>query len=167
MPARPTALEQPVPHEQVGALRDLKKSLGVPIMLDESLCGLPDAERAVTEGLADILNVRLSKCGGFGPSLRIAEVARRAGLGVQLGCHPGETGLLSAAGRHFAGLVPGLKYVEGSYDRHVLADNLILGDLTFRYGGRARPLVGPGLGVAVDPAALDRLAIVRREVRYD
>ena len=139
LPSRPTALEQPVPHEEVGALAALRESLGVPIMLDESLCGVPDAERAVREGLADILNVRLSKCGGFGPSLRIADLARRAGLGVQLGCHPGETGLLSAAGRHFAGIVPNLRYVEGSYDRHVLGDNLIVGDVTFRYGGRAAP----------------------------
>ncbi len=72
------------------------------VMLDESLCGYPDAVRAVDRGLADLLNVRLSKCGGIFPSLRIYALARRSGLGVQLGCHPGETGLLSAAGRHFA-----------------------------------------------------------------
>jgi len=169
LPFRPTALEQPVPHAEVGALAELRPRLGVPVMLDESLCGIPDAERAVREGLADLLNVRLSKCGGIGPSLAITAIARRAGLGVQLGCHPGETGLLSAAGRHVAARLPGLRYVEGSYDRHVLAPggNVVVEDVTFGYGGRARPLTGPGLGVTVDPAALDRLAVARREVRYD
>ena len=36
---RPSALEQPVPHAEVDALAELRPRLGVPIMLDESLCG--------------------------------------------------------------------------------------------------------------------------------
>ncbi len=115
--------------------------------------GFPDAEAAVAQRTADLLNVRLSKCGGILPSLRIIGLAQRSGLGVQLGCHPGETSLLSAAGRHVASRVAGLRYVEGSYDRHILAANLTRQDLTFGYGGRARPVDGPGLGVEVDPAA--------------
>ncbi len=117
----PTALEQPVPHAQVDALAELRPRLGIPVMLDESLCGFPDALAAVTRRTADIFNVRISKCGGILASLRIIALARRSGLGVQLGCHPGETALLSAAGRHLAGRVAGLRYVEGSYDRHILA----------------------------------------------
>ena len=162
---RPTALEQPLPHEEVDALAELRPRLGIPVMLDESLCGYPDAARAVERGTADLLNVRLSKCGGIGPTLRIIALARRSGLGVQLGCHPGESGLLSAAGRAVASQVAGLRYVEGSYDRHVLAANLIAEDITFRYGGRAKPLAGPGLGVTVDPEALARMTIAHREVR--
>ena len=73
-------------------------------------------------------------------------LARRSGLGVQLGCHPGETGILSAAGRQVASHVRGIRYLEGSYDRHVLAGNLIAEDVTFRYGGRARPLGRAGSG---------------------
>ena len=166
LPSRPSALEQPVPHAEVGTLAELRPRLGVPVMLDESLCGYPDATRAATEGLGDILNVRLSKCGGIGPSLRIVALAQRSGLGLQLGCHPGETGLLSAAGRHVAANVEGLSYVEGSYDRHVLAENITTPDITFAYGGKAPPLEGPGLGVEVDPEALERLTVRRQEVRY-
>jgi muconate cycloisomerase len=136
-------------------------------MLEESLCGFPDAQAAVAHQRADLLNVRLSKCGGIIPSLRIIALAQRSGLGVQLGCHPGETSLLSAAGRHVASRVAGLRYVEGSYDRHILAANLTRQDLTFGYGGRARPVNGPGLGVNVDPAALDAITSLCREVRYD
>jgi L-alanine-DL-glutamate epimerase-like enolase superfamily enzyme len=139
----------------------------VPVMLDESLCGYPDAVHAVEKGTADLLNVRLSKCGGIIPTLKIMELARRSGLGIQLGCHPGESGLLSAAGRHLACQVSGIRYLEGSYDRHVLARNLIAEDITFRYGGRAWPIEGPGLGVTVVPEALDRMTVAHREVRYD
>ncbi len=164
---RPSALEQPVPHGQVDALADLRPRLGIPVMLDESLCGYPDAQAAVARRTADVFNVRISKCGGLLPSLRIIALARRSGLGVQLGCHPGETALLSAAGRHLAGRVAGLRYVEGSYDRHILGANLSREDLTFRYGGWARPLEGPGLGVEVDPAFLEAMTVQTREIRYD
>ncbi len=61
----------------------------------------------------------------------------------------------------------GLRYVEGSYDRHILAANLTRQDLTFGYGGWARPLDGPGLGVAVDSAALEAMTVDSREIRYD
>jgi L-Ala-D/L-Glu epimerase len=163
----PTALEQPVRHSEVLALAELRPKLGIPVMLDESLCGWPDAVAAIERGTADILNVRLSKCGGIMPSLRIIGLAQRSGLGVQLGCHPGETSLLSAAGRHVASRVNGFLYVEGSYDRHILAANLTRADLTFGYGGRARPLNGPGLGVGVDPIALDAMTLMSREISYD
>ena len=136
-------------------------------MLDESLCGYPDAQSAVDHETADILNVRLSKCGGIFPSLRIIGLARRSGLGIQLGCHPGETSLLSAAGRHVASRVAGLRYVEGSYDRHILRANVTREDITFGYGGWASPLEGPGLGIQVDPRALESMVTQRTEISYD
>jgi muconate cycloisomerase len=121
----------------------------------------------VARRTADLFNVRLSKCGGILASLRIIALAQRSGLGVQLGCHPGETALLSAAGRHLASRVAGLRYVEGSYDRHILAANLTRQDITFGYGGWARALDGPGLGVDVDPAALEALTADSRVIPYD
>jgi muconate cycloisomerase len=162
--SHPTALEQPVPHRDVGRLSELRPHIGIPIMLDESLCGAPDGARAIEAGLADLFNVRLSKCGGIAPTLRLIDMAFRHGLGVQLGCHPGESGILSAAGRHLASNLVGLRYVEGSYDRHVLAENLTTPDITFRYGGRARPLSGPGLGVTVQDAPFERMTVARREL---
>jgi muconate cycloisomerase len=165
--ASPSALEQPVPHSEIEALAEIRPRLGVPVMLDESLCGYPDATRAIERQTADLFNVRLSKCGGIGPTLRIVALAQRAGLGVQLGCHPGETGLLSAAGRHVASLVRGFRWLEGSYDRHVLAENLTTRDVSFYLHGFAPPLRGPGLGVDVNPEALERMTVRHEEVSFD
>ncbi|WZO99660.1 enolase C-terminal domain-like protein [Isosphaeraceae bacterium EP7] len=163
--SRPSALEQPVSHEDVGSLASLRPQLGVPVMLDESLCGEPDGRRAIEAGLADLFNVRLSKCGGIFPSLRLVAMAHTAGLGVQLGCHPGETGVLSAAGRHVASNLRGLRYVEGSYDRHVLARNITTKGVNFTIHGLAWPIKGPGLGVTVDEQGLDALTV--RKVHLD
>jgi muconate cycloisomerase len=157
-----SSVEQPLPHEQVSALAEVRKKVRVPIMHDESLCSLHDAEQAVAQGTCDLFNLRLSKCGGFIPSLRLAQFARQHGLGCQLGCQVGETAILSAAGRHFASSVSDLRYLEGSYDRHLVREALGTRNITFRWGGWAPALPGPGLGVGVDPAALERVT-VRKE----
>lgn len=158
-----SAVEQPLPHADVKALADVRPRVGVPIMHDESLCGMVDAERAVADKTCDLFNIRLSKCGGFTRSLRLVEFARRHGLGCQLGCQIGESAILSAAGRHFAASVGGLRYVEGSYDRHLVKEALATRDITFGWGGWAPALTEPGLGVTVDEQALERVQ-VRREV---
>ncbi len=154
-----SAVEQPVAHEQVAVLADVRRRVQTPIMLDESLCSRVDAERAVEAGTCDLFNLRLSKCGGFIPSLRLAQLARHHGLGYQLGCQVGETAVLSAAGRHFATSVADLRYLEGSYDRHLVQEALGTEDLTFAWGGWAPALPGPGLGVRLDPRALERVTI--------
>jgi muconate cycloisomerase len=133
-------------------------------MLDESLCSRRDAERAIAGGLCDLFNVRLSKCGGFLPSLRLVQLAGQHRLGCQLGCQVGETALLSAAGRHFACSVGGLRAREGSYDRHLVREPLGTSDLTFGWGGKAPALPGPGLGVTIDPAALSRVTLRKEAI---
>jgi muconate cycloisomerase len=154
-----TAVEQPVPHKDAACLEAVRKETGVPIMLDESLCSLVDAERAVCANTCDLFNLRLSKCGGYIPSLRLAQFARTHGLGYQLGCQVGETALLSAAGRHFAASVANIRYIEGSYDRHLVCEPLGTSDITFGWGGWAPALTGGGLGVELDRDALQRVTV--------
>jgi muconate cycloisomerase len=154
-----TSVEQPVPHADVNCLTEVRRQVRVPIMHDESLCSPYDANEAVRRGTCDLFNLRLSKCGGFIPSLRLAQFARQHGLGYQLGCQVGETVLLSAAGRHFAASVADLRYIEGSYDRHLVREPLGSRDITFRWGGWAPALPGPGLGVNLDAPALERVTI--------
>ncbi len=158
-----SAVEQPLPHTDSGALAEVRRAVGVPIMLDESLCSRTDAERAAAQQSCDLFNLRLSKCGGFIPALRLAQFAAQHGLGYQLGCQIGETAILSAAGRNFASSVRNLRYVEGSYDRHLVREALGRSNLTFGWGGWAPALSGPGLGVAIDTQAFERIA-ARKEV---
>ena len=160
-----TSLEQPVPHAEVDGLAALRPRLGVPVMLDESLCSQSDAQRAIERGTCDLFNIRLSKCGGFIPSLRIAATAAQAGLGYQLGCQVGETGILSAAGRHFATSLGGIRYLEGSFDRLLVAERLTVEDLTFGWGGWAPALRGPGLGITIDRPGLERVTLARETRR--
>ncbi len=163
-PFKPTCLEQPVPHSQVQELADVKSRIATPIMLDESLCCEADAMRAVAEGTCDLFNLRISKCGGIIPCARLAALARQHGLGYQLGCQVGETGILSAAGRHFACNIGQIRYLEGSYDRFLIRGTVTKENLTFRYGGRAPRLDGPGLGITVDEAGIRHSAVRERSL---
>jgi muconate cycloisomerase len=158
------SVEQPISHEEVAALAEIRKLIKTPIMLDESLCSMVDAERAVAGGWCDLFNIRLSKCGGFIPSLRLAEFAQRNNLGYQLGCQVGETGILSSAGRQFASSVKNLFALEGSFDKRLVEDTLTKEDLTFsKWGGWAPMIPGLGLSVRIDAERLDAVTI-RREV---
>ena len=154
-----SAVEQPVPHAEVDGLADIRKRISTHIMLDESLCSMSDAHRAIERGTCDVFNIRLSKCGGFVNSLRLAALAHQAGLDYQLGCQVGETGILSAAGRQFACSVGGIRYLEGSFDRYLVDESLTVEDLTVRRGGYAPRLDGPGLGMTIDQAAVQRVVV--------
>lgn len=161
---QPTSLEQPVPHAEIAGLKQVRTEIGVPIMLDESLCCREDAERAITGQWCDLFNIRLSKCGGISRSLELVALARKHRIGYQLGCQVGETGILSAAGRHFACNVPDIRYLEGSFDRFLVRDALTEQDLTFRYGGKGIRLSGPGSGVDVDECRVRELAVRTLEI---
>ncbi len=169
LPFNITSVEQPVPHERIARWGEIRKSVEVPIMLDESLCSMKDAEQALAQNWGDLYNIRLSKCGGFIPSLLLARFAQQNKLGYQLGCQVGETALLSAAGRHFGCSVRAIRYREGSYDSHLVTEALGTSDLTFGWGGWAKrlPLDGlsGGLGIDIDPVALSRVSL-GKEVFY-
>lgn len=150
-------VEQPVLHEDIGKLAKIRDSIPMRVMLDESLCGMMDAQSCLQEKWGDLFNLRLSKCGGFIQTLRLAQFAQQHGLGMQLGCQVGETAVLSAAGRHFACSVKGLLALEGSYDRWLVKESLGKTDITFGPGGMARSLKGPGLGIQLDSQAIDRV----------
>jgi muconate cycloisomerase len=58
--------------------------------------------------------------------------------------------------------VGGARFLEGSYDGHLVREALGTSDVTFGWGGWAPALPGPGLGVALDEKALARVT-VRKE----
>lgn len=160
-----SCVEQPVRHEEVAALSEVRRQVQVPIMLDESLTSMHDAEVAIRDRTCDLFNLRLSKCGGFLASFRLAAMATQAGLGYQLGCHPGESAILSAAGRHFVTSVKDIRYREGSADHHLLKDSITNEDLTFGRGGWAPAIDAPGLGITVNEQKLSPLVIETRDFR--
>ncbi len=153
------AVEQPLSKTADDELPELKQRTGTRVIPDESLVTFDDAERLADAGAVDGVNIRISKCGGFLPSLRLAQFARKRGLTIQLGSMVGETSILSAAARKFLELAPGVRYAEGSFGRLLLTEDVSRRSLRFGYGGRIRPLTGFGWGIQVEPTRLEALAV--------
>lgn len=158
--------EQPIPRGDPKVLAGLRRTSPIPLMADESLVTLADGAGLVAAGACDYFNLRLSKCGGFGPCLKLASVARAAGVRMQLGCQVGETALLSAAGRHLAAHFEDFAWVEGSFGTLLLSEDVGRAKVQFGHGGQAPILRGPGLGVEVDEDVLRRHAVAVTEREF-
>ena len=114
-------------------------------------------EKIAKEGYYKMINVRLSKCGGFRNSLKIIDYLRTNGILFQIGCQLGESGILSAAGRALCLLCGDAVYYDGSYDEFMLKENTTFENVSFGPGGKAGPLKNPGLGVKVSPQHLKNI----------
>ncbi len=158
---RISAVEQPVAKTDFAGLQQVSAAVRIPVIADESLCNEDDARRLIDLKACRIFNLRRSKCGGLLAATRIRRMAEAAGISCQLGCHVGETSILSAAGRHFGLTVPHLVYVEGSFSPYLLVRDVVSQPVVFNGGGMAYELPGPGLGIEVLSEALDDLAVSR------
>ncbi|HPD47363.1 MAG TPA: enolase C-terminal domain-like protein [Anaerohalosphaeraceae bacterium] len=154
-----TAVEQPVAADDFEGMKYVTKAGLLPVVADESLCSVQDAEALIDQHAADILNLRVSKCGGLINTMRIYRKASRARRPCQLGAQVGETAILSAAGRHIATRCPALRWYEGSYGRLLLKHDIAHPDITLALGGRGRPIDRPGLGVEPDMRRITRYAV--------
>ena len=142
-------LEQPLAADDRSHLFTMAEMSPIALMVDESLVSLEDGRMLAENDLVDYFNIRISKNGGLIPSVRLAEIAMRYGVGYQLGAMVGESGILAAAGRQFLQLVPNISFTEISYSTFLLREDIVKGNMRFGYGGRLKPLNQNGLGIQV------------------
>ncbi len=77
-------VEQPFKARMLPELRWLRERSSLPIMADESAVFIDDL--AMLDGVVDGVVVKLAKCGGIGPALRMIRRARELGMKLMLGC---------------------------------------------------------------------------------
>ena len=158
-----SAVEQPVAAGDLTGLRRVTAECPELIIVDESLRTPAEAQALVEAKACSAFNIRVSKCGGLLASMRIAAIAADAGLPVVVGAQVGESGLLSAAGRHLAACIAP-RFLEGSAGRLLLRQDITSERVIPGRGGRARLHAGAGLGVTVRPGVLTRHTIQARRV---
>jgi muconate cycloisomerase len=160
-----SSVEQPVAADDVAGLQSVTSATTEAIIVDESLCSLEDAQRLAELRACNAFNIRVSKCGGLLRSAEIARVAHQAGLACVVGAQVGESGILSAAGRHLAAAIPDVMFVEGSAGALLLEHDLTAENVLPGRGGWARTFDGSGLGVHVRPDVFNRLS--RQHAAFD
>jgi L-alanine-DL-glutamate epimerase-like enolase superfamily enzyme len=77
-------IEQPFPARRLAQLKWLRDRSDLPILADES--AVLEEDLALLEGIVDGVVVKVAKCGGVGPALRMIRHAHELGLKVMLGC---------------------------------------------------------------------------------
>ncbi|MEV7596942.1 enolase C-terminal domain-like protein [Kitasatospora sp. NPDC089797] len=150
-------LEEPLAARRWGELARLRRA-GLPVMLDESFSSADDLAHCTAHRAADLLNLRVSKCGGPLQLLELARAARTAGLGVQLGVQVGEVGPLWAVGRLIGTALRAPVAVEAGRQDEWFPDLPPLTAPAYRVdraASRAPALGGPGIGLRPTRALLD------------
>ena len=79
-------VEQPVKAHDFEGLKYVTERSYVPVLADESVFSPADALRIMQTGAADLVNIKLMKCGGITNALRIASAAEVYGVECMIGC---------------------------------------------------------------------------------
>ena len=108
-----SGIEEPLTAAEQRRLPHLRDRFAIPVILDESICTFEDAVNAIENGHCDIINIKISKCGGLINAQKIIRKAAQSGIDCQIGTHVGESFILDAAGWHLALAVKNLTYFEG------------------------------------------------------
>lgn len=137
-------VEQPVAAGDLAGLAFVTERVGTPVLADESVWTAADLLEVVRRRAADLVNIKLAKCGGLGPALALLAVARTAGIGVLVGSmmesHVGVGATASLA------TVSGSAGVDDLDAAWWLAESPVRGGL--RYEGAEVVLPdAPGLGI--------------------
>jgi L-alanine-DL-glutamate epimerase-like enolase superfamily enzyme len=78
-------VEQPVARHDRKGLARVTASVDLPIMADESVFGLRDLSEVIELGAADLINIKLAKCGGLTTARAMIDLARAHGIGYIVG----------------------------------------------------------------------------------
>ena len=138
-------IEQPLPFNQIKAMKKLPLSIRKICMADESLKSSTHAlELAQKPHLFGLYNIKLMKCGGLAAAMQIAQIAHLAGIGLMWGCMD-ESIISITAALHTAFASPATRYLDldGSLD---LAKDIASGGFILEEG-IMRIREKPGLGV--------------------
>lgn len=141
-------IEQPVPRWDVAAMARLCATLTIPVMADESLRSPHDAVQLCASRAADILAVKLAKCGGISNVLAVGAVADAFGVP----CYGGttiESSIGTAAALHTFCAMPSLTAGTELFGTLLLSDDIVADPVTFEDGFLQLPS-GPGLGIELD-----------------
>ncbi len=138
-------VEQPVPWWDLDGMAFVRENVDTPIAADESVHSPVDALRLVKSKAADIINIKLMKCGGINKALKIANIAEAADIELMIGCM-GESTLGITGAAHFAAAIDLIKYIDLDSDL-LLKDNIVVeGGVTISRDMRSLPS-DSGLGI--------------------
>ena len=152
--------EQPVAPHDPAWMADVRASVPMPVLADESVFGLRDAATMVRTGAADMLSIYVGKGGGISTAAKISHLAEAFGVSCTIGSNL-EMGIATAAQIHLGVALGGVD--PDAIPCDILSPFLYEGSVLTEplpvEPGRARAPDGPGLGIELDRTQLERFAV--------
>lgn len=140
-------LEQPLPKTAWDEMKELKALSGIPLYADESC--VEERDVAACAAAFDGINIKLVKCGGITPAMRMITEARQLGLKVMMGSM-NESSVGTAAVVHLLPLLD-----EADADGPLLLREDIADGLSYD-NGRVAVSNYPGLGIRFRGLAMNK-----------
>jgi len=131
-------IEQPLAKDDWEGMKFLYKNSPLPLIADESCVSEHDVEKC--NGHFHGINIKLTKCSGITPALRMIKNGRSLGMKVMVGCM-NESSIGTAA---IAQLLPMLDYVD--MDGPLLLAEDVAKGVQFDYG---KIIYGDGYGLGI------------------
>ena len=150
----PELVEQPLSPRELDAMAEIRRHVAVPIMADESVWNPRDAMEVIRRGAADVVNVYVSESGGLLPASRTFSLCELAGIPCMIGSMP-EFGIGTAAQIHLGVAMTNLGYDSDTCGVLYHEEDLLTAPLRIE-DGQAWPPTGPGLGLELDMAVVER-----------
>lgn len=79
-------VEQPVKSNDLDGMAYVTANTTVPVAADESIWSAEDALEIFRKGAADMVNIKLMKCGGLSEARRIVAISEVYGAEIMIGC---------------------------------------------------------------------------------
>lgn len=145
--------EDPVRGQE--AMAELYKQLGIPLATNMCTVSLDDLPGSLRLGSEQIILSDHHFWGGFQPCMTLAQFCKVFGRGLSMHSNS-HAGISLMAMAHLAAATPNLTYAVDTHYPWQREDVIVGGRARIENGNITLP-DGPGLGVELDRAALDRL----------
>ncbi len=159
-------VEQPVPDFDVEGMAQVRRAVAVPLAADEACTDVRSVLRLLRAEACDVFVIYPSEAGGLTRARQIAAIADAAGKWCTIGSWA-ELGVATTANLHVAASSTNFPFAIDTH--YPLQEDDVLAEPLVPDGGRLTVPRASGLGVAVDPDNLARLAQLelRQSVFYD
>ena len=148
--------EEALAPDDLDGSRRLSDAAPIRIAAGEADATLAPFRALVEHGHVDVLQPDLARCGGFTVARQIALLERSTSVEIVPHCF--STGVLVAASLHFVATLDRPTWSEYSVAESLLVNGILQEPFALRDGRLSVP-TGPGLGIELDHAALDRVRL--------
>jgi muconate cycloisomerase len=147
-------VEQPVALRNVKGLARLAGESSIAIMADEALHGPESAFVIAQAAAADVFAIKIMQSSGLFAAAKVAAIAEAAGIGLYGGTML-EAGVATAASAHLFSTFGKLEWGTELFGPLLLTEEILEKPLDYSEFSLGVPQ-GPGLGVSLDEAQLNR-----------